>query len=172
MPFGKKQVFLPNFRIGLLRASHLPPNFAQFIVPLNFTKLDLKDYLFHAYGVKVLSVRSYVVQQKVKRIKNLEEPRRELYRPRAIKKMTIELERPFLYPAEPTDLSPWDNLIWKSAREAQKKQQSNQGLMGLRKPNTRQRKHIFEVAREALGLPEDEEMEEVEVDKGERVSKS
>ncbi|RPB29389.1 ribosomal protein L25/L23 [Terfezia boudieri ATCC MYA-4762] len=106
MPFGKKQVFLPNFRIGLLRASHLPPNFAQFIVPLNFTKLDLKDYLYHAYGVKVLSVRSYVVQQKVKRIKNLEEPRREWYRPRAIKKMTIELERPFVYPAEPTDLSP------------------------------------------------------------------
>jgi len=52
-------------------------------------------------------VRSYVVQQKVKRIKNLEEPRRELYRPRAIKKMTIELDRPFVYPAEPTDLSPY-----------------------------------------------------------------
>lgn len=97
----------PNFRIGLLRATHLPPNFAQFIVPLNFTKLDLKDYLLHAYKVKVLSVRSYVVQQKVKRIKNLIEPRKEYYRPRAIKKMTIEMEKPFVYPAEPSDLSPY-----------------------------------------------------------------
>ena len=66
----------------------------------------------------------------------------------------------------------WDNLIWKSAKEAQKKQQDDHGLMGLRKPNISQRKHIFEVAREALGLPENEEMEEVEVDKGERVSRS
>ncbi|KAF8421253.1 ribosomal protein L23-domain-containing protein [Tirmania nivea] len=172
MPLGNKQIYLPNFRIGLLRTSHLPPNLAQFIVPLNFTKLDLKDYLLNAYGVKVLSVRSYVVQQKVKRIKNLEEPRREWYRPRAIKKMTIELEKPFVYPAEPTDLSSWDNLIWKSAKEAQKRQQDTQGLMGLRKPNISQRKHIFEVAREALGLLENEEMEEVEVDKGERVSRS
>jgi len=66
----------------------------------------------------------------------------------------------------------WDNLIWKSAREAQRKQQENQGLVGERKPNVSQRKHIFNVAREALGLPESEEMEEVEVDKGERVSRT
>ncbi|KAF8472001.1 ribosomal protein L23-domain-containing protein [Kalaharituber pfeilii] len=168
MPLGKNQVFLPNFTIGLLRTKHLPPTSAQFIVPLNFTKLDLKDYLLHAYNVKVLSVRSYVVQQKVQRIKNLEEQRREWYRPRAIKKMTVELEKPFIYPPEPTDLSPWDNKIHKAAKEYQEKMRDNHGLEGKRKPDMAQRTHIFELARETLGLKKDEVMEEVEVDKDQR----
>lgn len=102
----------PNFKIGLLRTSHLPPTLAQFIVPLNFTKLDMKDYLYKAYDIRTRSVRSYVVQQKVRRIKNLDEMRREPYRPRAIKKMTVEMNTPFVYPDPPEDLSPYV-LSWR-----------------------------------------------------------
>lgn len=88
-----------------MRTPHLPPNFAQFIVPLNINKLDLRDYLFHAYGVEIYSVRSYITQQKVQRTKPGFVATR-YYRPRSIKKMTVELVKPFVYPDEPVDLTP------------------------------------------------------------------
>ncbi|RPB04260.1 hypothetical protein L873DRAFT_1759560 [Choiromyces venosus 120613-1] len=108
MPLGTKKVFLPNFTLALVRTPHLPPNYVQFIVPLNINKLDLKDYLLHAYNVEVLSVRSFIQQQNIQRAKNkdLNRPKIEWYRPRAIKKMTVELKEPFVYPPEPEDLSP------------------------------------------------------------------
>ncbi|KAG0634256.1 ribosomal protein L25/L23 [Tuber brumale] len=108
MPFGTKKVYLPNFTLALVRTPHLPPNYAQFIVPLNINKLDLKDYLLHAYNVEVLSVRSFIQHQNVRRAKDkdLYRPKIEWYRPRAIKKMTVELKEPFVYPPEPEDLSP------------------------------------------------------------------
>jgi hypothetical protein len=56
----------PNFTLTLLRTPHAPPHFASFLTPLNLNKLDLKDYLYHAYGLKVLNVRSYVIQAKVR----------------------------------------------------------------------------------------------------------
>lgn len=36
------------------------------MVPLWFSKLDLKDYLYNLYGVKALRIRSYVIQSKVR----------------------------------------------------------------------------------------------------------
>lgn len=56
----------PNVVLTLIRSPHLPANFASFLTPLWFNKLDLKDYLYHLYGIQALSVRSYVIQQKVK----------------------------------------------------------------------------------------------------------
>ncbi|KAL0633310.1 mitochondrial 54S ribosomal protein YmL41 [Maublancomyces gigas] len=115
--FGSKSVFLPSFTLAMVRTTHLPPNFVQFIVPLNINKLDLKDYLHHAYGVECLSVRSYIEQQKIMQTKrHLGERHVEWYRPRAIKKMTVELAEPFIYPEEPTDLTPWGKAIH-TARE-------------------------------------------------------
>jgi large subunit ribosomal protein L23 len=67
-------------------------------------KLDLRDYLFHAYNVRVVSVRSYIDQQKVTQGKP-NAPKMTIkrwFRPRAIKKMTVELESPFLWPEMPT----------------------------------------------------------------------
>ena len=59
--------YRPNFTLTLIRPHpDAPPRFASFITPLNLNKLDLKDYLYNAYGVHVLSVRSYVQQQRVR----------------------------------------------------------------------------------------------------------
>ncbi|TGZ85590.1 hypothetical protein EX30DRAFT_337932 [Ascodesmis nigricans] len=110
---GSKKVFLPNFTVALLRTPHLPPNFAQFEVPLNINKLDLRDYLLHAYNVRVKAVRSFVIQPSLKEASR-QAGYRVIKRLPSIKRMTVELENPFVYPAEPEDLSPWDNELYKS----------------------------------------------------------
>jgi large subunit ribosomal protein L23 len=97
----------PNFTLTLLRTPFLPPTYASFIVPLNLNKLDIKDYLYNAYGIHVLSVRSFVQQQRVRQDKpNAKRPAyRRWFRPRAIKKMTVEMDKPFVWPEEPDDYS-------------------------------------------------------------------
>lgn len=97
----------PNFVLTLLRTPEHGPKFASFIVPLNLNKLDLRDYLFNAYGVRVQGVRSFIQQQKITQDKpGAKRPaQRRHYRPRAIKKMMVELERPFAWPEVPTDFS-------------------------------------------------------------------
>ncbi|KAL8907336.1 MAG: hypothetical protein Q9207_001454 [Kuettlingeria erythrocarpa] len=67
VPRGQKKVYLPNFTLIFLRTPFAPPNYATFITPLNLNKFDIIDYLYHLYGVEVLSVRSYVQQSKVRR---------------------------------------------------------------------------------------------------------
>ncbi len=57
----------PNFSLIFIRTPFAPPNHATFITPLNFNKFDIIDYLYHLYGIEVLSVRSYVQQGKVRR---------------------------------------------------------------------------------------------------------
>ncbi|KAG9657559.1 hypothetical protein KCU64_g5118, partial [Aureobasidium melanogenum] len=101
---GMKEVYLPNFTVALVQTPRMPPSFAKFIVPLNMNKLDLRDYLYHAYDVRVVSVRSYIEQQKVTQGKP-NAPKMQTkrwFRPRAIKKMTVELEKPFVFPELPT----------------------------------------------------------------------
>lgn len=50
---GGNKVYFPKARIILLRpnAKHTPYQ-AKFIVPKSFNKLDLRDYLYHIYGLK------------------------------------------------------------------------------------------------------------------------
>jgi len=94
----------PNFTVTLLRpAPGTPPTFASFIVPLNLNKLDMRDYLWNMYSVRVKGVRSYIQQQKVRQDRpgaKRPAPRR-WYRPRAVKKMMVELEEPFAWKEEP-----------------------------------------------------------------------
>lgn len=81
----------------------MPASFARFIVPLSMNKLDLRDYLYHAYNVRVVSVRSFIDQQKVTQGKP-NAPKMQIkrwFRPRAIKKMIVELESPFVWPELP-----------------------------------------------------------------------
>lgn len=87
----------------MIRNSKLPPTFASFIVPLNLNKLDLRDYLWHAYGVPVIGVRSYIQMQKLRQDKpgSIRISPRKWFRPRSIKKMTVEMERPFIWPEVP-----------------------------------------------------------------------
>jgi large subunit ribosomal protein L23 len=112
--------FSPNFTLTLLRTPKLPPTFASFIVPLNTNKLDLRDYLYHCYGVRVLGVRSFVQQQKLRQDKPgaIRPSPRQWYRPRSIKKMLVELERPFAWPEEPEDFDRYVVLDFVSCGEA------------------------------------------------------
>ncbi|KAF2401234.1 hypothetical protein EJ06DRAFT_521094 [Trichodelitschia bisporula] len=117
---GQKLIYLPNFVVALQKTPNLPPTFAKFIVPLNFNKLDLRDYLFHAYGVRALAVRSYVQQQKV-RMKDSAMNR--WYRPRSKKTMTVEMDKPFYWPDDPEDFTPWDKETFDAASEEQERGQ-------------------------------------------------
>lgn len=97
----------PNDAVVLMRTPHLSPNYAAFDVPLHFSKLDLRAYLRNVYAVEVLHVRSVVIQQKVKRTQPTDRySQGALYRPQSIKKMTVQLAKPFVYPEEVKDLDP------------------------------------------------------------------
>lgn len=63
----------------------------------------MRDYLWNAYGVPVLGVRSYIQQQKVRQDKPGAKriTPRKWYRPRSIKRMLVEMEKPFVWPEEP-----------------------------------------------------------------------
>ncbi|KFY44092.1 hypothetical protein V495_03636 [Pseudogymnoascus sp. VKM F-4514 (FW-929)] len=149
---GTKQVFLPNFTITLTRNKpQTPATHASFIVPLNLNKLDLRDYLFNVYNVRVLGVRSYIQQQKVRQDKpGARRPKqRKWYRPRAIKKMIVEMEHPFEWPEETTDLEAWDKKTYDAARDEQKAdQESNQPT--FKKQPSRERESIAEQASRLL----------------------
>lgn len=102
---GTKELFIPDVNIALLRTPGLPANNAKFHVPLWFSKLDLRDYLFHVYNVEVVSVRSYIKQSRVQSGRpGLVRPAvSRWHRPRSTKFMTVELVRPFVWPEEPKD---------------------------------------------------------------------
>ncbi|KAM7204508.1 hypothetical protein V8F20_003624 [Naviculisporaceae sp. PSN 640] len=96
---GGKQVYLPNHVITFIRPKpKQPPNLATFVVPLTFNKLDLRDYLFHAYKVRVTGVRSFINEKKPERKNGGRGP---WYRPRSQKMMIAELVDPFVWPDPP-----------------------------------------------------------------------
>jgi large subunit ribosomal protein L23 len=103
-------------------------------VPLQFNKLDLRDYLFHAYNVEVTSVRSFI---------NQPTPRQKYgnfgkwYRPRSQKMMIAELVKPFVWPDPPAeeDREPFDHATFtkmETLREKQMKQQMDPANIPLR----------------------------------------
>jgi large subunit ribosomal protein L23 len=70
------------------------------MVPLNMNKLDLRDYLYHGYGVRALSVRSFIKQRPVEAHREGSN-RKEYFRRQAIKFMTVEMDEPFIWPEKP-----------------------------------------------------------------------
>ncbi|KAF2120624.1 hypothetical protein BDV96DRAFT_641288 [Lophiotrema nucula] len=97
--FGRKQVYLPKFTIALLRTPWLSPYHAQFRVPLQIAKPDLRDYLFHLYNIRAFNIRSYIKQAPVR---DHQSAPRQMFREESTKYMTIEMEEPFVWPEEPT----------------------------------------------------------------------
>ncbi|KAK0722249.1 hypothetical protein B0T26DRAFT_739532 [Lasiosphaeria miniovina] len=98
---GQQKIYLPNHIITFIRPKpRQPPNMATFVVPLKFNKLDMRDYLFHVYGVKVQAVRSFVNQPAPDR-RNGGDGR--WYRPRSQKMMIAELVNPFVWPDPPAE---------------------------------------------------------------------
>ncbi|EPS32559.1 hypothetical protein PDE_07519 [Penicillium oxalicum 114-2] len=156
-PSQRKQVFLPEFVIALARTPFLSPRYAQFRVPLNFNKLDLRDYLQNAYNVGVVSVRSYIEQQPITRMTRDGRNIGAWRRPKAQKRMTVELREPFVYPEEPKDLSPWEKESWDASEKwqtgMQKKMQ--QKSHSAEEPDTDVRKAFEEQAKELKKTPEE-----------------
>jgi large subunit ribosomal protein L23 len=87
-----------------VRSQRLSPYHARFLVPLDFSKYDLRDYLYHAYSVKCFNIRSVVKQMYVR---DTREQMRHWFRPDSEKYMTVEMEQPFVWPETPRDLKPW-----------------------------------------------------------------
>lgn len=95
---GHKKVYLPKARVCLLRpnAKHTPYQ-AKFLVPRNFNKMDLRDYLWHVYGLRALNVTVQLLHARFTR--GMQDHAR--YRAPQYKKMTIDMEEPFVWPALP-----------------------------------------------------------------------
>jgi large subunit ribosomal protein L23 len=65
----------------------------------------MRDYLQRLYGVGVLSVRSYVEQQKVTRLRtNGRYGYGKLRRPKSRKRMTVEMKEAFVWPEVPAEM--------------------------------------------------------------------
>jgi large subunit ribosomal protein L23 len=143
--FGKKEIYLyehtlrktrknhlliyecrPKFTVALIRTPRLSPYHAKFQVPLSFSKYDLRDYLFHAYNIRALSIRSSVAQQPIR--DSMEAPR-QWFRPEAKKYMTIEMDKPFVWPKEPESWEPWG----KEQKEKGEKDSVNEMQAGAEK---------------------------------------
>jgi large subunit ribosomal protein L23 len=64
--------------------------------------------------VEVRGVRSYIQQQKVRQDKPgaIRVAPRKWYRPRSIKKMLVEMEKPFVWPEEPENYDGYVVLSW------------------------------------------------------------
>ncbi|KAK7193471.1 hypothetical protein DPSP01_000033 [Paraphaeosphaeria sporulosa] len=124
--FGSNQVFMPKFTVALIRTPNLSPYQAKFRVPLNFSKYDLRDYLYHAYNVKVHSIRSLVKQLPVR--DTIKQPR-HWFRPENEKYMTVEMEKPFVWPEDPESWQPWG----RKERDASILQ--NRAAQGLKSPH-------------------------------------
>lgn len=116
---GEKQLYFPKARIILLRpnAKHTPYQ-AKFIVPKSFNKLDLRDYLFHIYGLRAMNVTTQLLHAKYTRA-NQVMPR---YRGPQIKKMTIDMAEPFVWPEEPKDKNPWSASLVKELNKFREEQ--------------------------------------------------
>ncbi|KAK3721009.1 mitochondrial 54S ribosomal protein YmL41 [Vermiconidia calcicola] len=149
---GLKELYLPDFSVVLHRTPGLPAHNAKFTVPLWFSKLDLRDYLYHAYNVRILSVRSYVKQQRIIEgdPKNPRPQPNRWHRPRALKHMIVELEQPFVWPEEPEDYSAWNREEVKDSEAEQKKYGELMQPMGDAVVNEERRKSMREQAKALL----------------------
>lgn len=100
-------------------------------MPLWFSKLDLRDYLYNAYSLPVLRITSYVQQSRIIQGKNTTSPRpqyKRWHRPRATKVMTVEMERPFVWPEEDADgYKAWNLAESKMAVQEQREMEETIG---------------------------------------------
>ncbi|EME40475.1 hypothetical protein DOTSEDRAFT_157204 [Dothistroma septosporum NZE10] len=147
---GEKELFLPSATLTFHRTTN--PYNAKFRVPLTFSKLDLRDYLWHAYNVEILSVRSYVKQQRVRsgRERDIRPAMRRWHRPRSQKFMTVELARPFVWPEEPSDLKEWNRDEVEKSDKEQEEFGKKLGSTRDTEVNEERRVRMREQARELL----------------------
>lgn len=148
----------PNFHITLHRTPRQPPNFASFTVPLWFSKMDIRDYLFHAYNVRIQGVRSYVKLQRVTQGKpfkvgtqDYSRPQyKRWHRPPSIKRMTVELERPFVWPEPLEDMSAFNQDQVQKYNDETKEMQEKMAPTGDTVVNEQRRVKMREQAKALL----------------------
>lgn len=101
----REQVYFPNFSVVLRRQAIYGPYYAQFEVPLWFSKLDLKSYLKQVYNVDVVHIRSYTTPALVaRRTPGNPYTYGSMYRKKSKKRMTVQLVEPFEWPVRPEDV--------------------------------------------------------------------
>uniref|UniRef100_A0A023FFK2 Large ribosomal subunit protein uL23m n=1 Tax=Amblyomma cajennense TaxID=34607 RepID=A0A023FFK2_AMBCJ len=62
------RIFLPNFWMKLVKHDKpLPPNEVKFVIPVQMTKYDVKNYLEKIYKVPVADVRTKIMQGKIRK---------------------------------------------------------------------------------------------------------
>lgn len=101
----REQVYFPDFSVTMRRQAIYGPYYAQFEVPLWFSKLDLKGYLKQVYNVDVVHIRSYTTPALVKR-KPASNPYTygSTYRDASEKRMLVQLVEPFEWPVKPSEV--------------------------------------------------------------------
>ncbi|KAE9972914.1 hypothetical protein BLS_002169 [Venturia inaequalis] len=146
---GRSEIYLPKFTVTFVRSPALPPTFAKFIVPLNLNKLDIRDYLFHAYNVRVTKVRSFITQSKVE-----VNEKGQKYRRRGKKTMTVEMTEPFIWPEEPENFEIFDKETQEAAAKynerASRHLNLNKFQLQLDAPAREHRKTLKEQAKALL----------------------
>jgi large subunit ribosomal protein L23 len=98
---------------------NIGPEYATFHVPLRFTKFDLRDYLWHLYGVDTLKVHSWVKALPARRKWEKAGDKDGIgpwVTPKPHKFMMAHLAAPFIFPEPPTDKEPFDHAIAENAR--------------------------------------------------------
>lgn len=116
---GEKQVYFPKATVALLKPkAKYTPYQACFAVSRNFNKMDLRDYLWHVYGLRALNVT--VLLSAPTYLRGFDD--RARFRGHQIKYMTIEMEEPFIWPDIP------EEMVEKSIRD-------RKGLMKLQEHN-------------------------------------
>ncbi|KXT08990.1 hypothetical protein AC579_71 [Pseudocercospora musae] len=147
---GQKELFIPNVSIAFIRGRS--PHEASFKVPLWFSKLDLRDYLWHAYQVEILAVRSYVKQSRVQSGKpnDIRPAIRRWHRPKAKKFMTVSLVHPFVWPERSKDHEEWNRKEVEAADTETRKWQESMGSMSDAMVNEERRERMKEQAKALL----------------------
>lgn len=115
---GENEVYLPKARVVLLKpsAKHTPYQ-ARFLVPRNFNKMDLRDYLWNLYGLRALNVTSQLSPVKLSRTG----ADYSTYRRPQVKTMTIEMDEPFVWPEHSKEKIDQYNKQAKSQKDAIRK---------------------------------------------------
>ncbi|KAF2152318.1 hypothetical protein K461DRAFT_293992 [Myriangium duriaei CBS 260.36] len=129
---GQKEIYLPDFTV-ILKRTRLPPQYATFEVPLEMNKLDLRDYLWHAYSIRTLGITSRILPNAVQESRpGVERPVKTLFRPAPTKKMTVLMERPFVWPAPPSKEVMQEAFNTEQFRAAGKEQEKASERMRMR----------------------------------------
>lgn len=109
---GARQLFLPDATVTLCRA-RLPPHRALFKIPLSFSKLDLRDYLWHLYGLKTTRIAVALTPHRWRTSFRSGTALKE--RRSTQKRAIVDMAEPFVFPDVPIDLT--DYAVYEYRKE-------------------------------------------------------